>query len=200
MCQNSYKGFNQNQGKAGGIIHCCASVQTIALILAIFFVWYQHWCHWYMNYDVNRLLNVWLLKTEKLANFRNYMTCDQGIASNQMLGGERGKKSLIYLEVKSMTPHWETLFSAVPPSNSLFSILDPWRAFWADMASFKDPQLALCVSSGATVIQVYIQLCSTWQEDPRHCKEQLTQTLLCVCRKRTCFRCSDCSKARNAWI
>ena len=49
--QNSYKGFNQNQGKPGGIIHCCASVcfcfdlwrkctvQTIALILVIFFVW-----------------------------------------------------------------------------------------------------------------------------------------------------------------
>ena len=26
MYQNSYKGFNQNQGKPGGIIHCCASV------------------------------------------------------------------------------------------------------------------------------------------------------------------------------
>ena len=50
MGQNSYKGFNQNQGKPGGIIHCCASVcfcfdlwrkctvQTIALILVIFFV------------------------------------------------------------------------------------------------------------------------------------------------------------------
>ena len=49
--QNSYKGFNQNQGKKGGIIHCCASLcfcfdlwrkctlQTIALISVIFFVW-----------------------------------------------------------------------------------------------------------------------------------------------------------------
>jgi len=48
--QNSYKGFNQNQGKPGGIIHCCASVcfcfdlwrkcivQPIVLILVIFFV------------------------------------------------------------------------------------------------------------------------------------------------------------------
>ena len=47
MCQNSYMGFNQNQGKPGGIIHCCASVcfcfdlgcnytvQTILLILVI---------------------------------------------------------------------------------------------------------------------------------------------------------------------
>ena len=48
--QKHYKGFNQNQGKPGGIIHCCVSVrfcfdlwrkctvQTIALILVIFFV------------------------------------------------------------------------------------------------------------------------------------------------------------------
>ena len=47
MCQNSYMGFNQNQGKPGGIMHCCASVcfcfdlgcnytvQTILLILVI---------------------------------------------------------------------------------------------------------------------------------------------------------------------
>ena len=51
MCQNSYMGFNQNQGKPGGIIHCCASVcfcfdlgcnytvPTILLILVIVSVW-----------------------------------------------------------------------------------------------------------------------------------------------------------------
>ena len=51
MCQNSYKGFNQNQGKPWGIIHCCTSVcfcfdlgcdytvQTILLILVIVSVW-----------------------------------------------------------------------------------------------------------------------------------------------------------------
>ena len=55
MYQNSYKGFNQNQGKPGGIIHCCASVyfcfdlwrnctvQTIALILVIVSVWLSFW-------------------------------------------------------------------------------------------------------------------------------------------------------------
>ena len=25
MCENSYKDFNKNQGKQGGIIYCCAS-------------------------------------------------------------------------------------------------------------------------------------------------------------------------------
>ena len=55
MCQNSYMGFNQNQGKPGGIIHCCASVcfcfdlgrnytvQTILLILVIVSVWTYDW-------------------------------------------------------------------------------------------------------------------------------------------------------------
>ena len=39
------------------------------------------------------------------------------------------EKSLICLEGKSMTPHRETLFSSVPPSNSLVSVSDPRRAF-----------------------------------------------------------------------
>ena len=34
----------------------------------------------------------------------------------------------------------ETLFSLVPPCNSLATVLDQWRAFWADTAPFKGPQ------------------------------------------------------------
>ena len=34
----------------------------------------------------------------------------------------------------------ETLFSSVPPCNSLATVLDQWRAFWADTAPFKGPQ------------------------------------------------------------
>ena len=39
------------------------------------------------------------------------------------------EKSLICLEGKSMTPYRGTLFSSVPPSNSLVSVSDPRRAF-----------------------------------------------------------------------
>ena len=34
-------------------------------------------------------------------------------------------------------------FSFVPPSNYLVSVLDLWRAFWADTAHFKGPQFCL---------------------------------------------------------
>ena len=47
----------------------------------------------------------------------------------------------------------ETLFSSVPPSNSLDSVSDPWRAFWADTAPFKGPRLASCVACGTTEIK-----------------------------------------------
>ena len=62
------------------------------------------------------------------------------------------KKSLFYLEGKSMTPCWETLFSVVPPSNSLVSVSDPWRAFWADTTPFKGPQLWCVRCFGTTEI------------------------------------------------
>ena len=37
----------------------------------------------------------------------------------------RVKESLIYMEGKTITPYRETLFSFVPPTNSLISISDP---------------------------------------------------------------------------
>ena len=65
---------------------------------------------------------------------------------------------------------WETLFSVVSPCNSLIawranqwplnslvSVSDPWRAFWADTAPFKG--LALCIASGTTEIQGHHQVC-----------------------------------------
>ena len=41
-----------------------------------------------------------------------------------------------------MTPHSERylLSFAPPPSKSLASVSDPWRAFWADRMPFKGPQ------------------------------------------------------------
>ena len=47
----------------------------------------------------------------------------------------------------------ETQFSSVPPSNSLVSVSEPRKAFWADMAPFSGPRLASCVASGATEVQ-----------------------------------------------
>ena len=61
----------------------------------------------------------------------------------------------------------ETLFSSVPPSNSLVSISDHWMAFWVETAPFKGPRLASWVASGITVIQVHWQVCCTRRKGPR---------------------------------
>ena len=61
----------------------------------------------------------------------------------------------------------ETLFSSVPPSNSLVSVSDPRRAFWADTAPFSGPRLASCVASGTTEIQGHRQVCRARRGGPR---------------------------------
>ena len=61
------------------------------------------------------------------------------------------KKSLICLAGKSMTR--ETLFSSVPPSNSLVSV--------------SDPRLASCVASRTTEIQGHRQVCRARRGGPR---------------------------------
>ena len=61
----------------------------------------------------------------------------------------------------------ETLFSSVPPSNSLVSVSDPWGAFWADTASFKGHRLALCVPSITTEIRGHCQVCHARWSSPR---------------------------------
>ena len=45
------------------------------------------------------------------------------VASNQILG-EPDREKMICPEGKSITPCWETLFSVVPPSNSLVSVTE----------------------------------------------------------------------------
>ena len=77
---------------------------------------------------------------------------DKGAQAVKYWGGQIGKKSLICLDGKSINLFGEILFSSLPPSNSLVSVSDPWRAFWADTAPFKGPRLTLCVSSGTTGI------------------------------------------------
>ena len=67
-----------------------------------------------------------------------------------------------------MTPSsGKTLFSVVPPSNSLVSVLDPWRAFWADMAPFKGPHLASCIASRTSEIQGHREVCLARHGGPR---------------------------------
>ena len=61
----------------------------------------------------------------------------------------------------------ETLFSSVPPSNSLVSVSDPWGAFWADTAPYKGPSLASCVASGITEKQGHNQVCRARLGGPR---------------------------------
>ena len=76
------------------------------------------------------------------------------------------------------------LFSYVPASNSFVSVWDPWRAFWADTAPFKGPQLALCVCSGTTEKQGHHQVLRARHRGPRTLPKTTEQTL-CFCWKCT---------------
>ena len=68
-------------------------------------------------------------------------------------------------------------------TNSLASVSDPWRAFWADMVHFKCPRLASCIASGTTEIQGHCQARRSQDSvtDNRH------KPWLGVCWKRTCL-------------
>ena len=66
-----------------------------------------------------------------------------------------------------MTPCRGNTFPSVPPSNSLVSVSDPCRAFWADMAPFKGPWLASYVASGTTENQGHSQFCCAGRGGPR---------------------------------
>merc|ERR1719499_2138626 len=66
-----------------------------------------------------------------------------------------------------MTPCRGTLFSSVPPSNSLVSVSDPRRAFRADTAPFLGPRLASCVASGTTEVPGHRQVWRARRGGPR---------------------------------
>ena len=100
---------------------------------------------------------------------------------------------------KSMTPHRGNtiLFRSCQPSNSLVSVSDPWRAFWADKAPFKCPPLALCVAFRPSEIQGHRQVCRARHEESKNSvKNSWRKPWLCVCRKRTFFTpILDCEKS-----
>ena len=87
-------------------------------------------------------------------------------------------KSLICLGINYWSPVGQTFFSSVPHRNSVISVSDPWRAFWADTTPFKGPRLASYVDSGITEIQGPRQLCFARRGGPGHCQELLTQALI----------------------
>ena len=72
----------------------------------------------------------------------------------------------------------ETSFSSVPLSNSLVSVSDPRRAFWADTAPFSGPLLASCVASGTTEVHQVVKCAGLGREVPGDRQKQLTQTLI----------------------
>ena len=74
-----------------------------------------------------------------------------------------------------MTPHQESLFSSVPPSNSLVSV----SCVASELQRYKDT--VRCVALGAEV--------------PGHRQEQLTQTLIVRLKKTHLFTpIHDCEK------
>ena len=79
-----------------------------------------------------------------------------------------------------MTPHGETLFSSVPPSNSLVSVSDPRRAFGADMAPFSGPRRASCVAFGTTDIQGDRQVWRARRGGPRTPSTTIDANLDCA--------------------
>ena len=89
----------------------------------------------------------------------------QGICGTSSPGLATNSIFFCFLSVKNhwFAHHWplvgETLLSSVPPSNSLVSVSDPRRAFWADTAPFSGPRLTSCVASGTTEIQGHRQVC-----------------------------------------
>ena len=77
------------------------------------------------------------------------------LASNQMLlRCKRKKNHWFACMANQRTIVKDTLFSSVPPSNSLACILNPWRTFWTT-APFEGPQLASCIASRTTENQGY---------------------------------------------
>ena len=81
----------------------------------------------------------------------------------------------------------ETLISSVPPSNSLVSVSDPWRAYWADTPPFKGPRLASCVASGTSEIQGHRQVCRARRGGPRTLSTTTGAQTLIVCLLKTPF-------------
>ena len=79
----------------------------------------------------------------------------------------------------------ETLFSSVPPSNSLVSVSDLRRAFWVDTAPFSGPQLASCVASETTEIQGQCWVCRARRGGPRTPSTTTDANLDCAFVKNT---------------
>ena len=63
-------------------------------------------------------------------------------ASNQILGGGGRwvKNHRSFWRANPRLVDLQTLLSSVSTSNSLVSVSDPWRAFWADKTPFKGPR------------------------------------------------------------
>ena len=77
---------------------------------------------------------------------RNLIFCYwcQCCLKNQIFGASEVKWS------KQWSLLIDILFSSDPASNSLVSVSDSWRAFWAGMANFNFPRHVGCIASGTS--------------------------------------------------
>ena len=79
--------------------------------------------------------------------------------------------------------------SSVPPSNSLISLLDAWRAFWSDTGPFTSTR---ALASPCALLPELLRNKDTVNgvalgaDVPEHCQEQFTLTLI-VCLLKTNF-------------
>ena len=118
----------------------------------------QHWhqCHACFPSAVGSWQLAWLTKVAEKPQVRP-VYCLPGLVTNSIFFV---KKSLFCIGGQINYPlSREKLFSSIPLSNSLVSVSEPWRAFWADMAPFKGPRFASSVASVTTEKQGHCQVC-----------------------------------------
>ena len=143
--------------------------------------------------EMSRCLSFWPTRVEKVSRslarkLIQSIMIREG-ASNQII---REARKVKYHSFAWRTPLQGNVILFHSCSNYLISASHPWRAFPADMAPFKGPWLAMCITFLTTENQGRTVRCFTLgAEVPWHHQQvQLTQTLI-VHLLKTLFCCSD---------
>ena len=83
--------------------------------------------------------------------------------------------------------------------NSLVSVSDPWRAFWADMAPFKGPWLTSYVASGTTENQGHSQFCCAGRGGPRKPSKTTDANSDCAFLENALYFTDPLELTKKAW-
>ena len=117
-----------------------------------------------------------------------------------------GLKIIDLPEVQIDELSWgEPLFSSFPPFNSLVSVLDPLRAFWSDVVSFKLAMLVLLPEPQILLrINARHSIGLHGHEVPGYQQEQLTQTFFVIFQPQIItvwmLNCHECINDYDTYI